>query len=114
MRRKETGDMAAHPVRSLVSRRRLLTRGAALSGLAVAAAGMVPTAAHAQDGGASRLQNVIDRGKLIAGTGSTNPPWHYEDENGNLVGFDVDMAKLLAGALLLDDEAQRVDPDALA
>lgn len=106
--------MADRPIRALTSRRRLLKRGAAVSGLAVAAIGAAPTAALAQEGGQSRLQKVIDRGKLIAGTGSTNPPWHYEDENGNLVGFDIDMAKLLAGALLLPDEARRQDPEALA
>jgi polar amino acid transport system substrate-binding protein len=106
--------MGDRPVRTLTSRRRLLTRGAAVSGLAVAGAGLAPGAVRAQDGAGGRLQKVIERGKLIAGTGSTNPPWHYEDENGNLVGFDIDMAKLLAGALLLDDEATRADPEALA
>jgi polar amino acid transport system substrate-binding protein len=105
--------MGDRPVRTLTSRRRLLTRGAAVSGLAVAAAGLAPGATLAQEGG-GRLQQVIERGKLIAGTGSTNPPWHYEDEDGNLIGFDIDMAKLLAGALLLDDEADRADPEALA
>ena len=69
---------------------------------------------RAQDEAEGRLKQVTDRGRLIVGTGSTNPPWHYEDENGNLVGFDIDMAKLLAGALLLGDESQRRDPEALA
>ena len=40
--------------------------------------------------GADRLQEVLDRGKLIVGTGSTNAPWHFKDADGNLVGFDVD------------------------
>ena len=30
---------------------------------------------------------------------STNPPWHYEDADGQLVGFDIEMAKLLARGL---------------
>jgi len=106
--------MSDRPTPAVTNRRRLLARGAAISGLAVAGTGLAPTGTRAQDGAEGRLKQVMDRGRLIAGTGSTNPPWHYEDENGNLVGFDIDMAKLLAGALLLDDETQRRDPEALA
>ena len=59
----------------------------------------------AQEAGPSRLQQVLDRGKLVVGTGSTNPPWHYEDADGQLVGFDIEMAKLLARGLFeLTDE----------
>ncbi|MEZ5931151.1 MAG: transporter substrate-binding domain-containing protein [Alphaproteobacteria bacterium] len=54
---------------------------------------------------ADRLQQVLDRGKLIVGTGSTNPPWHFQDADGNLVGFDVDIAKLVAKGLFDDPEA---------
>jgi polar amino acid transport system substrate-binding protein len=51
------------------------------------------------------LQQVLDRGRLVVGTGSTNPPWHYEDADGQLVGFDIEMAKLLARGLFeLTDE----------
>lgn len=58
--------------------------------------------AQAQD--TSKLDEVLDRGKLIVGTGSTNAPWHFKDENGNLVGFDIDMAKIVAKALFDDPE----------
>ena len=34
----------------------------------------------------SLLSKIQDRGKLVVGTGSTNPPWHFEDENGDLIG----------------------------
>lgn len=87
------------------SRRRLLQRSAVVGGAAVAATGLASApAARAQDAG-GRLQQILDRGKLVVGTGSTNPPWHYEDENGQLVGFDIDMAKLLArGLFALTDE----------
>ena len=51
------------------------------------------------------MQQVLDRGRLVVGTGSTNPPWHYEDAEGQLVGFDIEMAKLLARGLFdLTDE----------
>lgn len=51
------------------------------------------------------LQKVMDRGYLIVGTGSTNAPWHFYDDNGELVGFDVSMAKILANSLFGDPEA---------
>ena len=74
-----------------------------LKSAAIAAlmAGVAITGAHAQD----KLQEVLDRGKLIVGTGSTNAPWHFQDAEGNLVGFDVDMAKLVAKGLFDDPEA---------
>ncbi len=80
-------------------RRRLLKGGAALSGAAVVAGGLAAPAVRAQDAGTSRLQQVLDRGKLVVGTGSTNPPWHYKDAEGQLVGFDIEMAKMLAHGL---------------
>lgn len=52
-----------------------------------------------------KLQEVLDRGTVIVGTGSTNPPWHFEDEQGNLVGFDIEMARMLAKGLFDDPEA---------
>ncbi len=91
--------------RTFTNRRHLLRGGAALSGAAVVAAGLSPHTALAQEAGQSRLQQVLDRGKLVVGTGATNPPWHYEDADGQLVGFDIDMAKLLARGLFeLTDE----------
>lgn len=87
------------------NRRNILRGGAALSGAAIAAAGLSPHAALAQDAAQSRLAQVLERGKLVVGTGSTNPPWHYEDADGQLIGFDIDMAKLLARGLFeLTDE----------
>ena len=87
------------------NRRTLLKGGAALSGAAAVAAGLTPHAALAQEAGTSRLAQVLERGRLIVGTGATNPPWHYEDADGQLIGFDIDMAKLLARGLFdLTDE----------
>ena len=65
---------------------------------AVVAAGFA-NAAHAD-----KLADVLARGKLIVGTGSTNPPWHFRDEAGNLAGFDVDIAKIVAKGLFDDPE----------
>ena len=53
---------------------------------------------------ADKLDDVLARGRLIVGTGSTNPPWHFLDEAGNIAGFDVDMAKIVAKGLFDDPE----------
>lgn len=93
---------------SMLERRNFLGMGAAAGGAAGLAAGVaglvMPRAAHAQsiDPSTSKLQQVLDRGHLIVGTGSTNPPWHFEDETGTLVGMDIDMAGLIAKGLFDD------------
>jgi polar amino acid transport system substrate-binding protein len=57
-----------------------------------------------QPAGSSKLYEVLKRGKVIVGTGSTNPPWHFEDAQGNLMGFDIEMARLIAKGLFDDPE----------
>lgn len=51
-----------------------------------------------------KLEEVLARGYLLVGTGSTNPPWHFVDETGNIVGYDVDIAKIVAKGLFDDPE----------
>ena len=51
---------------------------------------------------AGKLEDVIARGKLVVGTGTGNPPWHFRDENGEMAGFDVDIAKIVAKGLFGD------------
>ncbi len=78
-------------------------------GMALAAAGAVtlmdPHQAAAQANSQSLLRTVLGRGHPIVGTGSTNPPWHFEDDNGKLTGMDIAMAKILAKGLF-DDETK--------
>ncbi len=50
----------------------------------------------------SRLDVVLERGKLIVVTMSTAPPFAFNDDKGQLVGFDIDIARLLATALFKD------------
>ncbi|EHL99085.1 Tat pathway signal sequence domain protein [Acetobacteraceae bacterium AT-5844] len=80
--------------------------GLTAAGAAAGAAAnlLAPSAALAQAVGKSRLQIIKERGRLIVGTGSTNPPWHFEDANGKLQGMDIDMARLLAKNLFDDPE----------
>jgi polar amino acid transport system substrate-binding protein len=74
--------------------------GTFVSGLMTALAMTVSFAAGAHAEG--KLQEVLSRGKLIVGTGSTNPPWGFQDKSGNLVGFDIDLARILAKGLFND------------
>jgi polar amino acid transport system substrate-binding protein len=50
----------------------------------------------------SRLDTVIKRDKLIVGTFSTSPPLSYKDDNGEFVGFEIDLVHLIAKYLLGD------------
>ena len=90
---------------TITERRNLLRLGG--SGLALAAAGTMldPSRAAAQAAPTSQLRTVLDRGKLIVGTGSTNPPWHFENDQGKLTGMDIAMARILAKGLF-DDETK--------
>jgi polar amino acid transport system substrate-binding protein len=101
----------------LTERRRFL----ALSGAGMAAGGLIGSGlisakeAAAQAASDSLLRTVLERGHLIVGTGSTNPPWHFEDAAGELQGLDIEMGKAIAFHLFDDDskvEFVRQDPAA--
>lgn len=67
---------------------------------AVSLAGMI-TPATAQT---SKLDEIVKRDKLIVATFASAPPFCYTDEKGNLVGFDIDVARLIAKSLLGDEK----------
>jgi polar amino acid transport system substrate-binding protein len=72
-----------------------------VAAILVAVAGMLAVAsASAQT---SRLDEIVKRDKLIVATFGTAPPFCYTDETGKLVGFDIDVAKLIAKSLLGDE-----------
>jgi polar amino acid transport system substrate-binding protein len=50
----------------------------------------------------SRLNVVLERGKLIVAILVGSPPYGFRDEKGELVGFDLDLARLFAKALFND------------
>lgn len=56
---------------------------------------LTPSFAAAQN----ELQSVKSRGTLRVGMEGTYPPFNYRNEQGELVGFDVDIAKALAAKL---------------
>lgn len=75
------------------------TVGLAAAGLLAA---LPARQAAAQSAPGSLLRTVLDRGRLIVGTGSTNAPWHFENDKGELVGMDIAMARILAKGLFDD------------
>ena len=88
------------------ARREFLKLGAvAAAGAAVATLSAEKAAAQAPAG--STLRAVLDRGKLVVGTGSTNAPWHFEDEKGQLTGMDIAVARILAKGLF--DDVNKVE-----
>lgn len=50
----------------------------------------------------SRLDQVMKRDKLIVATYSTAPPLCFKDEKGDLVGFEIDLVRIIAAGLLGD------------
>ncbi|TGQ29583.1 MULTISPECIES: transporter substrate-binding domain-containing protein [unclassified Mesorhizobium] len=91
--------------------------GLATAGVMSAAATVDVQKAAAQAAPDSLLRTVLDRGKLIVGTGSTNAPWHFENDAGELVGMDITMGRILAKGLfddptkvefVMQDPAQRI------
>ncbi len=74
-----------------------------------------PQQAHAQTQSGGLLRTILDRKKLIVGTGSTNAPWHFEDDKGQLTGMDITMGRILAQGLFDDPtkvEFVKQDPSA--
>ncbi|MCV9877877.1 transporter substrate-binding domain-containing protein [Brenneria izbisi] len=51
---------------------------------------------------AAKLDDVLKRGYLIVGTGSTNAPWGFQGADGKLQGFDIDIAHMIAKGLFND------------
>jgi polar amino acid transport system substrate-binding protein len=59
--------------------------------------------------GGTLLEEIKDRGVLRAGIRFDNPPHSFIDEDGNWVGFDVDIAEALADELGVRLEKVKVD-----
>ena len=66
----------------------------------------VSFAALAED---ASLQNVLDKSKLILGFDASFPPMGFTDENGDYVGFDIDVAKEVAARLKVELVLQPID-----
>jgi polar amino acid transport system substrate-binding protein len=58
------------------------------------------------------LQYIKDRGKLILGLDDSFPPMGFTDDKGNIVGFDIDLAKAVAEKLGVELILQPIEWDA--
>lgn len=96
----------------MTSRREFITH---VSGVA-AGAGLVlaqappasaqQAASTAAAAGKSKLDEVRARGKVIVGVTSEAPPFGFIDDKGELVGFDIDVAKLIAKGIFGGDDTK--------
>jgi len=76
------------------------TIAAALVAAPLAIAGAAPGSAQEK----SRLDEVLARGKVIVGTSSEAPPFSFVDDKGELVGFEIEIAKMIAKGLFGDPD----------
>ena len=61
--------------------------------------------AEAPSDESSRLDRVRERGTLVCATGNDTPGFGFVDEGGNNVGFDLDLCRAVAAAVLGDPDA---------
>jgi len=73
-----------------------------------AGAGDETTAAAGED---KSLQNVLDSGKFILGLDATFKPMGFTDEEDNIVGFDIDLAREVCSRMGVELVTQPVDWD---
>ena len=70
---------------------------------------MVAGFAHAED---TSIQYIQDKGTFILGLDDSFPPMGFRDENNDIVGFDIDVAKVVAEKLGVEFIAQPISWDA--
>ena len=85
----------------------------AVSLVACSAGEATDAPAGAQQDKSSRLDRVKERGVLVCATGNDTPGFGFVDAGGNNVGFDLDLCRAVAAAVLGDPSAVEfriVDP----
>lgn len=66
-------------------------------------------AAEAAANGDTSLQTVLDKGYFVVGLDDSFPPMGFRDENGNLTGFDIELAQAVAEQMGLTADLQAID-----
>lgn len=66
------------------------------------------------DKNVSGLEKVKDRGELVYGITEENEPFNFEDENGERVGFDIDIAEAVADKLGVDAKHIQAEKNVLS
>ena len=66
--------------------------------------------ANMQDTGVSRLERIKSSGKVVCGSNKSLAGFGYIDAGGNTVGFDIDLCRAVAAAVLGDPNAIEFRP----
>lgn len=74
--------------------------------LTLSACGPSSTTSQTED---NSLQKVMDKGELVLGLDDAFPPMGFKDENGEIVGFDIDLAKEVTKRLGVKLTLQPID-----
>ena len=91
----------------------LLTITLALCSISFTGCGSQKEEAAKKEESQDLLEEIKERGKIIIATEGTWAPWTYHDENDELVGFDVEVAKAIAEKLGVKAEFVEVEWDGI-
>lgn len=61
----------------------------------------------------TQLDEILEKGVITVGTEGTYPPYSYHDEDDNLTGFEVEVARAIAEKLGVEAEFVETDWDSL-
>ncbi|WP_066688858.1 amino acid ABC transporter substrate-binding protein [Christensenella intestinihominis] len=64
---------------------------------------------EAAKNGDESLKNVMDKGEFIVGLDDSFPPMGFRDEDGNLTGFDIELAQAVAAHMGVKANLQAID-----
>ena len=85
-------------MQSTINRRTFVAGVAALAGLSLTACSSEAASGSGEAAG-DLLAQVRDRGEMVFATEGTWSPWTFHDESGELIGFDIDVARAIAERL---------------
>jgi polar amino acid transport system substrate-binding protein len=80
-----------------------------LLALSLLLSGFLTACGKGDDGKDTSLEDVKDKGFLILGMDDSFPPMGFRDDNNELVGFDVDMAKEVTKRMGVELKLQAID-----
>jgi polar amino acid transport system substrate-binding protein len=88
----------------MTSRREFVTKvSTVVAGSGLVLAQNAPVSAQQSSSSQSKLDEIRARGKIIVGVTSEAPPFGFINDKGELVGFDIDIAKLFAKEIFGDE-----------
>ncbi len=64
-----------------------------------------------ETGSDDSLKYIMDKGTLVLGLDDSFPPMGFRDENGNITGFDIDLAKEVCKRMGVELKLQPIDWD---